>query len=289
MTSTFAERLRNNDRIQTTTSELPPFPGQFTAFNGNSGKFSIMQPGSNLSDASDINSLQFITHFVMTRLKYTPDATTKTLSNYVIAGEDTPYVMTVDGITHVADSGKQMAVKLGADANKLKQEQVFVGYIVNLDGEANGIAEPVWYVSRGVNAYLLNEAMNNYGQLSARTLIKVTAKGTTRTNDSGGTNMVLDFEISDIPEEKIDGFIKWSESAAQTIEQYRLDMISASERIVEAAKSATTPAPQVVITSGGQPTAQQQPAKVQGINPFTGKPVGAPADEIDINEDDLPF
>ena len=66
-------------------------------------------------------------------------------------------------------------------------------------------------------------------------------------------------------------------------------MISASERIVEAAKSANTPAPQVVITSGGQPTAQQQPAKVQGINPFTGKPVGAPADEIDINEDDLPF
>lgn len=314
MTNPFAERLRNNDRIETTSSELPSFPGMFTAFNGNSGAFSMMAPGSDIKDAQDVKSMQFITHFTMTRLKFSPTQNEKYLSNYVIGGENIPYLMTYNGVNYIANTGKEMAAQLGLrDTSLIKQEQVYVGYIVNLDGAAQPQARAVWYVSRGVNAYLLNDALKDNGGLQARTLIKMSSNGATRKNNSGGTNMVLDFDVSQLSEEKVDSFIKWSDNAAQIIEQYRLDMIEASNRLVDAARNMPNDpeaaflanatqysAPAAPVTPQGMPqqaptsfpannAPMQQNAPVQGVNPFTGQPIGAPSQEVVIDEDDLPF
>lgn len=328
MTNLFADRFRNNSRIQTSSSDLPEFPGMFVMASGQSGSFGI---GSDVQTANTLTNLQFITHFTMNRLTFKPNQNETFNTNYVIAGEKMPYVLDYKGHSYIGDSRRDLNHQLGLDDGMLKQQQIFVGYAVNANGQKMPTAQAIWYVSRGNNAYRLNEKLKDFGSLTARTLINVINNHEEYKNKAGGTNFVLDFEITEFPEEKTENFLQWSAQISQKIEQYRLDMITASQNIVNAAKEAqkheleakqqassmqqpqgnvwgpqgqTMQQPQYTAPSQpSQSTQQQAPANPFGsqqqasTNPLmAGQPSNqAPAnpfgggDEIVIDDDDLPF
>lgn len=322
MTTSFADRFRNNARIQTSSSDLPEFPGMFVMASGQSGSLGI---GSDVKTVNSITNIEFITHFTMNRLAFKPNKDETFNTNYVIAGEKTPYVLDYKGHSYIADSRKDLIYQLGLDEDMLKQQQIFVGYAVNANRQKVPTAQAIWYVSRGNNAYRLNEKLKDFGSLTARTLINVINNREEYKNKAGGTNFVLDFEITEFPEEKTENFLTWSDQISQKIEQYRLEMITASQNIVNAAKEAQQheleakqqpqgnvwgqqgqPTQQPQYTAPSQPSrsAQQQaPANPFGSQQqaptnllMSGQPSNqAPAnpfgggDEIVIDDDDLPF
>jgi len=279
----FAERMRKNERISTNNSVLPPFPGMFLAFNASEGKFSIMEPGADFSEANDIKSITILPHFMMNRVKWTRGTDEKALSNYVVTDteERQPYVITIDGETYTAETMMELKQQIVLGQNEqLKQEEIYVGYATALDDVPQKKPLVVWYVSRGVNAYVLNDAID--GDLTGRSIIKLENKGTTRKNNSGSINKVLDFKVDEIAEDKVEGMLKWvsQDSSDKIVEAYRDDMINA-------AMTTANPAPTVLGTQ------QNSEDDVPDVPPFNGTPAldpfGQPINEVGISDDELPF
>lgn len=319
MTNSFADRFRNNARIQTSSSDLPEFPGMFVMANGTSGALGV---GKDTKTANSIKNIEFITHFTMSRLVFQPNRDERYSTNYVVSGENIPYVLDYKGHSYIGDSLKDIRNQLGLEDHMIKYQQIFVGYAVNVNDRPAKSAQAIWYVSRGNNAYQLNNKLNEFGSLTARTLIKLSNNQTIYKNNSGGTNYVLDVDISEIAETKVDDFLKWTGNLTDKLEQYRLDMVEASKNVVQTAKEAEQK--QVAMTQPGNiwmPQEQHAPQSVPSqpaqetqsapANPFGGQqvPEQAPAnpfpsgqsnnqapadpfgsgDEIVIEDDDLPF
>lgn len=285
MTNSFADRFRNNSRIQTSSSDLPEFPGMFVMANGNSGALGV---GSDTKTANSIKNIEFITHFTMSRLVFQPKKEERYSTNYVVSGEKMPYVLDYKGHSYIGDSLKDIRNQLGLDDRMIKYQQIFIGYAVNVNDTAVKNAQAIWYVSRGNNAYQLNNKLNEFGSLTARTLIKLTNNQTVYKNTSGGTNYVLDVDITEFDESKVEGFLTWAGSLTEKLEQYRLDMIEASENVVQAAKEAeqkqaTMTQPGNVWMPQDQPAQQPMPSQSAPANPFDGPQNVAPTNNAPAN------
>lgn len=261
----FEQRFMNNENISSSNSTLPKFEGKMMSYNGNEGQFSIMNPGDDLKDAREVKSISFVVDFIMMRLKYRSNSGDTTTSNYKFPNTDVDYTISINDVMYQGSSKKEIINQLGVvEAGNLKQELVYVGYLVNIDGTAQSKSVPVWYVSRGTNSWLLSEALKQHGGLKSRTQITIANNGTTRKNENGGTNKVLDFKVAEIPDDRAKGFVSWvvAGGTADWVNQYRQDMENISKNIKE--------------TKGEQTEIS--------TNDMFGN-----AKEIDINDDDLPF
>ena len=232
--SSYAERLKNNEAIQTSTASGPQFPGAMLSANGQTGEFSYIGVGKDFKDAIEINSVAMIVDFAMTRIKYRQGSDVTVTSNYVVAGEKTPYAITLSGVTYVGNTKKELTGKIQLQPNEsLSQETIYIGYPATINGEAQKTAEPIWYVSRGVNAWRLNDTLNEAGGLTAATLLTITNNKEKFKNQNNGTNFVLTFAAQQIDESRIDAMGSWIDAsgAADTVENYKAEMIAESNRI----------------------------------------------------------
>lgn len=261
----YEQELMDNQTIDTNTSSLPDFPGRMLAYNNNTGELGIFVPGE-FDKSESIDSIKFAVDFVMKRLKLKEGSNEAITSTYVVGGEDTPYRLTVNGQTYTANSKKDMVAAMHLqDASVLKLETIYIGYAIQINGKNLNAAEPVWYVSRGVNDFNLNDEIKaSVGKLNKRTMIKLLADRIPFVNQTGGTNIVMNFEVEEIVQDSIPDFAEWvsRHGAYENIAVYK-----------QAMKQATNaPAPTVATgTSNDMPT---DPFGVQ---------------EIDISDDDLPF
>lgn len=289
--SRFSERMQNNEKISTSSSSLPEFKGLMSAFNGQTGKFSLFVPG-HFDQPEDVQSISFVTDFVMKRLKHRlgsgQNATTSS-SNYIVGGSTTPYKITIEGTTYVGPTKKAIADQIGRFQNgeSLSQETIYVGYLSAKNGQPMPEATPLWFVSRGTQMYNLNVALDENGGLTAQTVIKASANGNSIVNAQGGTTQVLDFKVSQLEEARVPKFIEWAEAngAPDWVEEYRNQMIEASE--IEGSTPSTAPAQPAVAQpmQAAQPVQQAQPVQNVGMpNPFGGM-----GPEIEIDDSDLPF
>lgn len=286
--SKFAERMNNNETINTNSSSLPEFKGLMSAFNGQTGQFSLFVPG-HFDKSEDTKSISFVTDFVMKRLKHRigsgQNATTSS-SNYIVGDAKTPYKITIEGQTYTGATKKAIADQIGRLQNgeSLSQETIYVGYLSNKNGQALPEATPIWFVSRGTQMYNLNNALEASGGLSARTVITAQANGNSIVNGQGGTTQLLDFKISQLDDQRVGGFIKWAEAngTPDWVEKYRNDMFEASE--LEASATATFEQSTQNVQIPNNATPSGQPQTVETPNPFAGS-----GTEIDISDDDLPF
>lgn len=286
--STFAERMNNNQVINTNSSSLPEFKGLMSAFNGQTGQFSLFVPG-HFDQSEDTKSIAFVTDFVMKRLKHRigsgQNATTSS-SNYIVGDAKTPYKITIEGQTYTGATKKAIADQIGRLQNgeSLSQETIYVGYLSNKNGQALPEATPIWFVSRGTQMYNLNNALDANGGLSARTVITAQANGNSVVNGQGGTTQLLDFKISQLDDQRVGAFIQWAEAngTPDWVEKYRNDMFEASE--LEANATATVEQNLQNVQTTANATQSGQPQTVEAPNPFAGN-----GTEIDISDDDLPF
>lgn len=286
--TTFAERMNNNQAINTNSSSLPEFKGLMSAFNGQTGQFSLFVPG-HFDQSEDTKSISFVTDFVMKRLKHRigsgQNATTSS-SNYIVGDAKTPYKITIEGQTYTGATKKSIADQMGRLQNgeSLSQETIYVGYLSNKNGQALPEATPIWFVSRGTQMYNLNNALEASGGLSARTVITAQANGNSIVNGQGGTTQLLDFKISQLDDQRVGAFIKWAEAngTPNWVEKYRNDMFEASELEANATTTFEQNFQNVQIPSNATPSGQ--PQTVEAPNPFAGN-----GTEIDISDDDLPF
>lgn len=304
MTNSFADRFRNNSRIQTSSSDLPEFPGMFVMANGTSGELGM---GSDTQSANSVKNIRFITHFTMSRLVFQPNRDERYSTNYVVAGEKIPYVLDYKGHSYIGDSLKDIRNQLGLDDHMIKYQQIFIGYAVNVNDMAVKNAQAIWYVSRGNNAYQLNNKLNEFGALTARTMINLINNKSVYKNNSGGTNYVLDIDITEFDGSKAESFLTWAGYLTEKIEQYRLDMIEASKNVVQSARAAEQKqvamsqpgniwTPQEQLTQAEPTPLVNAPVTEAPTNHFNGQsnnqastnPFGS-GDEIVIDDDDLPF
>lgn len=235
--STFSERLQNNATVATQGSSTPQFQGQQIGFNGQTGKLSLFEVG-HFNELQEIKSLTFVTDFIMRRLKFT-DGTGKdaetTTSNYVIGDDTTPYEMSFNGSLVSGKTKKEFLKNFGKlkPAQRLSQENIYIGYLVSVDGQAQETATPVWYVSRGTQMYNLNVALDKNGGLTAQTLISLGANGKSVQNKQGGFTQMLDFEVSQLDPERLPKFIEWLDNseAPQKVQEYREQIESLSQQV----------------------------------------------------------
>lgn len=263
----YAERFNNNETVETMASSLPAFPGRMVMYNNNTGVLSLIVPGQDLKTAQEVHSIKFATDFTMTRLKYRQGQDMSENSNYVIAGENNPFKLTVMNKTYVAKNKKEMVQQMQLSSGEsISQEVIYVGYIVSIDGQASPVAEPVWYVSRGINAWRLNDELQAIGGLTMQTMIQMSANKESYKNNNGGTNLVLTFEVNNLNDDKKDGFINWAikDGSTQTVANYKEAMIAATNE------------------ENTEPIAIESNQEVEK-NPFGG------GQEVDIADDDLPF
>lgn len=259
--SDYAERFKANKTIDVSNSSSPKFPGRMIMFNGNTGNMSLIVPGQDVSTAQDIKSVRMVVDFTMKRLKYKQGNEKDEISNYIIQGETTPYKLTVFGTTYTGRTKREIVEQMNLSSDdSLKQQVIYVGYMIQIDGKNCETAEPVWYVSRGTNDYLLNDELKAIDGLKPQTLITLLANGENHKNVSGGTNKVITFDVHNMTPEKADGFADWvtKDGATDLIAEYREKMLAISDKApVEHAD-----------TNDGQFNANQ---------------------EVDIADDDLPF
>lgn len=274
--SNFSERMNNNETINTNSSSLPEFKGLMSAFNGQTGKFSLFTPG-HFDQPEDITSISFVTDFVMKRLKHRvgsgQNADTSN-SNYIVGDAKTPYRITIEGTTYIGATKKAIADQIGRLQNgeSLSQETIYIGYLSSKNGKSLAEAKPIWFVSRGTQMYNLNVALDDNGGLSARTVINVSANGKSVVNGQGGTTQLLDFKISQLEDDRVTKFVEWAEAngTPDWVENYKKQMFEASES--DGVNSGTIN--QTVV----------QPAMNDVPNPFAKSD-----NQIEIDDDDLPF
>ncbi|WP_270621858.1 hypothetical protein [Weissella viridescens] len=261
----YAERFNNNDSIETSTSSLPAFPGRMVMYNNNTGTLALVVQGQDVATAQEVHSIKLAVDFTMTRLKYRQGQDMSENSNYVVTGEKNPFKLTVMNKTYVAKSKREMLEQMQLNSGEtLSQEVIYVGYIVAIDGQPCPVAEPVWYVSRGINAWRLNDELQAIGGLTMQTMINLIANKEQYKNSNGGTNLVLSFETNNLDDSKKSGFVNWvtKDGSTQKVADYKEAMIKA-----------TTAEEEALTTSN--PVAEP--------NPFTG------GQTVDIADDDLPF
>lgn len=264
----YEQELRNGEDLSARSSNLPDFPGRMLAYNGNSGKLGILVPGE-FDKTEQIDSIKFISAFVMKRLKYfTNNGKDSVTSSYVVGKEKMEYRMVVDGVTHTAATKKDMVASLGLENPKdLQMQTIFIGFAAQINGTKLNAAEPIWYVSKGVNAALLNEEIEaqGTGKLNTRTMIKLIANRTEYANTNGGTNIVLDFEVDEVPDDRVQGMAEFvtKDGANFLMQNYYNEMVKAMNGY----------------GANGDAEHQSSPAE---SNPFGGG-------EIIIDDDDLPF
>ena len=275
--SNFSERMNNNETINTNSSSLPEFKGLMSAFNGQTGKFSLFTPG-HFDQPENITSISFVTDFVMKRLKHRigsgQNAETSS-SNYIVGDAKTPYRITIEGTTYTGSTKKAIADQIGRLQNgeSLSQETIYVGYLSAKNGKSLPEATPIWFVSRGTQMYNLNVALDENGGLSARTVINVSANGKSIVNSQGGTTQLLDFKISQLEDERVAKFVEWAESngAPDWVETYKKQMFEASE------------------LEGTSTTVSDQSITKTTVNDVPNPFAASSKTEIDISDDDLPF
>ncbi|MFP7243113.1 hypothetical protein [Pediococcus pentosaceus] len=276
----YEQELRNNKSISTQRSQLPNFPGRFLAFNGQTGNLGIFIPG-NFDQIEKIDSIRFIVYFVMTRMAYhKPDGTTER-SSYVIAssgdeaGADTPYQITVDGVAYQGFTKRELIDRIGiVNPKDIKRETIYVGYLVNINGEKANTAEPIWFVSRGTNEWLLNEAIKQDGGISQKTMIQIRAEHKIHENENGGKSQVATFNVSELPDEKITGFAEYvnRDGMYDLLSDYKNKMAEAIKKILANGNQAQI-----------QPKFEETQSVGQVATPFDDK------EAFDISDDDLPF
>lgn len=263
--SNYAQELMDNETIDASASSLPDFPGRMLAYNNNTGSLGIFVPGE-FDKAEQIDSLKFAMAFIMKRFKLRDENGETTTSTYVVGGEKTPFSITVNGQTYTGNSKKELVSAMGLkDAGLLKQEIIYLGFAIQINGKNLEAAEPIWYVSRGVNDWRLNDEIKaSVGKLNKRTMIKLLADKEEFKNANGGTNLVLNFEVDEIQPEQIQGFAEYvaKHGADLQIDVYKQEILLATSETPVAPKVATT---------------NDMPS-----DPFGGE-------EIIISDDDLPF
>lgn len=262
----YTDRFNNNEPIETMTSSLPAFPGRMVMYNNNTGVLSLIVPGQSVDTAQEIHSLKFATDFTMTRLKYRQGQELSENSNYVVDGENTSFKLTVSNKTYTAKSKKEMVQQMQLAAGEsISQETIYVGYIVSIDGTASQVAEPVWYVSRGINAWRLNDELKAIDGLKMQTMIQLIANKETYKNNNGGTNLVLTFDVNNLAQDKAQGFLAWvtQDGSTRVVADYKNAMIDA--------------------TKEGVVTQNENTVADAGQNPFSNGQM------VDISDDDLPF
>lgn len=277
--SNFSDRMNNNTSINTNSSSLPEFKGLMSAFNGQTGKFSLFVPG-HFDQPEDITSISFVTDFVMKRLKHrigSGQGSETSSSNYIVGDAKTPYRITIEGTTYVGATKKAITDQIGRLQNgeSLSQETIYVGYLSSKNGQSLPEATPIWFVSRGTQMYNLNVALDENGGLSARTVINVSANGKHIINSQGGTTQLLDFKISQLEDERVNKFVEWAEAnrTPDWVENYRKQMFEASELENTSVSENSTP-----INENNPVTPVNTP------NPFANSRV-----EVEVSDDDLPF
>lgn len=259
----YTERFNNNDAIETSISRLPTFPGRTIMYNSNTGILSLVVQGQDVDTAQEVHSIKLAIDFTMTRLKYRQGQELSENSTYVVTGENNPFKLTVLNKTYTAKSKREMVEQMQLGPGEtLNQEVIYVGYIVSIDGQACPVAEPVWYVSRGVNAWRLNDELNAIGGLTMQTMINLIANKEQYKNNNGGTNLVLSFETNNLTESQKEGFVNWvtKDGSTQKVADYKEAMIK-------------------VTTSDEVPVEQDVES-----NPFLDR-----NQEVEITDDDLPF
>lgn len=230
----YAERLKNNQAIETMAGTGPQLNGAMLSANGQTGEFSYIGIGKKFDEAVEIKSVSLVVDFAMTRIKYRHGSDMTVTSNYVVAGQKTPYSITIGGVTYVGQTKKELSGKMQLkDGESLSQETIYIGYPATIDGEAQATAEPIWYVSRGINAWRMNDTLNEAGGLTAATLLTITNNRSKFKNASGGMNFVLDYSAQQIDESRIQSMGDWIDAsgAADVVEKYKNDMIAESNRI----------------------------------------------------------
>lgn len=261
----YKERFNNNDAIETSASSLPAFPGRMIMYNNNTGTLGLVLQGQDVGSAQEVHSIKLAVDFTMTRLKYRQGQEVSENSSYVVTGEKNPFRLNVLNKTYVAKTKREMLEQMQLNSGEtLSQEVIYVGYIVAIDGKPCSVAEPVWYVSRGINAYRLNDELQAIGGLTMQTMINLIANKEKYKNNNGGTNLVLSFETNNLDESKKDGFVEWvtKDGSTQKVAEYKEAMIKAT-------------------TSYEAPVGGDE--QVAESNPFMG------GQEVEIEDDDLPF
>lgn len=261
----YTNRFNNNESIETTATSMPNFPGRMVMYNNNTGVLSLIVPGQNMQTAQEVQSLKFATDFTMTRLKYRQGQDVSENSNYVIEGDHNPFVLNVMNKTYTAKNKREMVQKMQLQSGEsISQEVIYIGYIVSIDGEPSQSAEPVRYVSRGINAYRLNDEIQAIGGLKMQTMIHLIANKEPYKNNNGGTNLVLTFDVNNLDKDKAQGFLSWvtKDGSTQLVDDYKRSLISMTKETNESDQSAEQPDTEIPFGRG---------------------------QEVDIDDDDLPF
>lgn len=266
--SNYAQELMDNEAIETSSSSLPDFPGRMLAYNNNTGDLGIFVPGE-FENAEQIESLKFAMAFVMKRLKFRDANDETTTSTYVVGGSNAPFHITVNGQTYTGSSKKDIVSEMGLqDPSMIKQEVIYIGFAIQINGKNLDAAEPIWYVSRGVNDWRLNDEIKaTVNKLNKRTMIKLLADKEKYKNASGGTNIVMNFEVDEVQPEQIQGFADYitKHGADLALDVYKQEMLQVTSE-------APTPVAQQTAPNNGIPD-----------DPWSG------GQEIEISDDDLPF
>ncbi|MDR3189894.1 MAG: hypothetical protein LBT80_01660 [Lactobacillaceae bacterium] len=205
---TFEERLKNN--VSITNNDAPQFPGYNLAFDGQQGRFSMGLAGDDFNNAEKITTVTMVVDVTMTRLKYTSGKETLSTSSYVIAGEPSQYYLNVNGIMYKAPSKAMMVQQVPElTIDNLKQETIYLGYLFSRNSQGQPSPELLWYVSRGMNSMVLNNALAKFGQLKAGTFLTLTNAGTTVPSQGYGPIKVLDVALAPMEADRQQGFIDW--------------------------------------------------------------------------------